>query len=74
MEQIKKLCREQPLICIICILALISCFAILSATPMISNKVGLRGGRNWIGNAGRAENFRRLPISPRRTYGIFPLL
>ena len=40
MEQIKKLCREQPLIYIICILALISCSAILSATPMISNKVG----------------------------------
>lgn len=40
MERIKKLCYEQPLICIICILACISCFAILSATPMISNKVG----------------------------------
>ena len=40
MERIKKLCYEQPLICIICVLAVISCFAILSATPMISNKVG----------------------------------
>lgn len=40
MERIKNLCREQPLTIIVCILAMISCFAILSAAPMISNKVG----------------------------------
>lgn len=40
MERIKNLCREQPLIFIMGIICCISCFAILSAAPMISNKVG----------------------------------
>lgn len=39
-EKIKNLCQKQPLIPIVCILAAISCFAILNATPLISNKVG----------------------------------
>lgn len=39
-EKIKKLCLNQPLIPIVCILAAISCFAILNAAPLISNKVG----------------------------------
>lgn len=40
MERIKNLCQKQPLIPIICILAAISCFAILNAAPLISNKIG----------------------------------
>ena len=40
MVKLKKLYKKQPLIVIICILAFISCFAILSAAPMISKKVG----------------------------------
>jgi len=35
MERLKKLCFEQPLIIIVVILAFISCFAILNATPLI---------------------------------------
>lgn len=37
MERIKNLCKEQPLIPIIIILALISCFAVLNAAPLITN-------------------------------------
>ncbi len=36
MERLKKLCLYQPLIPIITVIALMSCFAILSATPMIN--------------------------------------
>ena len=36
MEKIKKLCIDQPLIPIITFIVLMSCFAILSATPMIN--------------------------------------
>lgn len=39
MERLKKLCMTQPLIPIVIILALISCFAILNAAPLISSKV-----------------------------------
>lgn len=45
MEKIKKLCMDQPLIPIITFIALLSCFAILSATPMIN----LPGAKNmWL--------------------------
>ena len=37
MERIKNLCKEQPLIPIMIILAFISCFAILNAAPLITN-------------------------------------
>lgn len=40
MERIKNLCQKQPLIPIMIILAAMSCFAIFSAAPLISNKVG----------------------------------
>ena len=40
MEKIKNLIKQQPLIFIVCLLAIISCFAILNAAPLISNKVG----------------------------------
>lgn len=40
MDKIKNICRQQPLIVIVSILMMISCFAILSAAPIISNKVG----------------------------------
>ncbi len=36
MEKLKKLCLSQPLIPMIIIIAAMSCFAILSATPMIN--------------------------------------
>ncbi len=37
MERMKKLCKEQPLIPIIIVLAFISCFAVLNAAPLITN-------------------------------------
>lgn len=40
MEKIKKICIEQPLIVILMVLMFISCFAILSAAPLIAEKVG----------------------------------
>ena len=40
MERLKKLFTDHPLLIIICLLACISCFAILSAAPLISSKVG----------------------------------
>lgn len=40
MDQLKNLYKKYPLILIISILAFISCFAIMSAAPMISTKVG----------------------------------
>lgn len=40
MEKLKKTFIDHPLLISICILAAISCFAILSAAPLISNKVG----------------------------------
>lgn len=40
MEKLKKTFIDHPLLISICILAVISCFAILSAAPLISSKVG----------------------------------
>ncbi len=40
MEKIKKIWIEQPLIIILILLMCISCFAILNAAPLISDKVG----------------------------------
>ncbi|MFR7592183.1 MAG: FtsW/RodA/SpoVE family cell cycle protein [Longibaculum sp.] len=40
MERIKKLCLEQPLIPLMVLMAVLSCFAIFNAAPLISNKVG----------------------------------
>ena len=40
MEKIKELIKKHPLIAIMCILCFISCFAILNAAPLITEKVG----------------------------------
>lgn len=40
MEKLKKTLLDHPLLIIIIVLACISCFAILSAAPLISSKVG----------------------------------